>query len=287
MMATEFRLTSTTNVTVTDSHSPGGRTVGMSAGFYRIFLGSATGLGTRAVPWEFLSRFQTALNAAPGSTYYEVSLRPDGLVQIYRTSAGSGASSIAGTSILRLLGFNSTVNFVSPDKIEIAPFHPQFVLYSICLANDSGWTSRAPMAAVAETLDGRVTGWAENTVRVSRSFDLRFHPRDADARLALSTAGTIIEPPKSRWKEPATAIGSTLHWSVRDFMQAAAFKRVAFALNNFQTYVTTALDSYDVGFFTEASINSDKAIVPTTANWSQRCDWRGVEIVFYETGTRV
>jgi hypothetical protein len=284
MLAGEIRIPSSTTVTVTDSHSPSGRSVTLTAGYYRTLLAQSAGTGTQASPWELLSRLSTLVNAAPGSTYYTFSLGSDGFVKCARSSAGSGASSIAGTNVLRLLGFDATISFSAPSQTVVAAYHPQFVLYSTCCAGDSGWTSRTPMAAAAETLDGRVVGWMDPTVRVTRSFDLRFHPRAWSDRSG-DVAATPVEPPKARWRTPATALGSVLHWSVRDFVHAAAFKRMGLAINNFQAYIG-GLSPFDVGYFTESSLSTDKAIVPTTPNWNARCDWRGIELVYRETMNR-
>jgi hypothetical protein len=290
MLAGEIRLTSSYNLTVTDSASPGGRTVTVAAGYYRTFLGDvANGDGTQATPYETLSTLEALLNAAgPGSGSWTVALTSAGFVRITYAAPGTGAASIAwdGTGVVRdVLGYTATATFSAPGQSSTASYHPSHCLYSICRANDSDWTEAPPQSAFCEVPGGQVVGWQDASGTMVRSFDLRFHPKDWATRTSRGSAGTPMLPAKARWSTSGTAAGTDPPWSVKDFVRAAAGKRVGFT-DQFQALVAATTGEYDVVYLADATIKADRAMVPTIPQLSALYDFKGFAIRWNASATR-
>jgi hypothetical protein len=283
-MAGEIRLTSSVNLTVTDSHSVGGRTVTIPAGYYRIRLADSSADGSQSNPYDLLARLQTLANAAPAAGYWSFELTAQGFVRI-TYNGGSGTASITwdGSGIVRdVLGFTAGVSFGGTGVAQTATYHPTHCLFSICRAGDTGWQPVPPMMAVCELPDGSVVGEQDANENMLRSFDLRFHPKDWATRTSLGAAGTPMLPVKSRWKVPSTGAGTDPPWSVKDFVRAAAFKAVGVCFD-FQALTTGS--KFDECYLAESALRADRAMVQTIGGIDQRYDFKGFALRFYAERT--
>jgi hypothetical protein len=288
MLAGEIRLTSSYNLTVTDSDSPSGRTVTIPAGYYRILLADAVdGDGTQANPWELLSRLAFLLSESASGTLWTTSLTADGFVRITYVVPGGGSASIAwdGTGVVRdVLGFTATATFSAPGQSSTATYHPSHVLYSICRAGDSDWTEEPPQSAFCEVPGGQVVGWQDASGTMVRSFDLRFHPRDWATRASRSAAGTPMLPAKARYSTSGTAAGTDPPWSVKDFVRAAAGKRVGFT-TQFQSVVAGSVEEFDVCYLADSTIKASRAMTLSVPGFAQLYDFKGFALRWYAQGS--
>jgi hypothetical protein len=299
MLAQTIEFAADVPLGVTDGDGVGTKTV-QCAGFNRVFLAEGTGVGSNAELdcIELLEEVEKALNGAHTSpTWYTVSLRSDGFVQIVYAqdpTPGDAVITWTGAEALRnILGFegSSTTLNAANSRTAVATRHPLGVLYTAAVLNSTDWSSARQDAAYAMAADGRVYGWGSNRHLLRKRFDLGFHPRTWSDRTSLGAAGTPAwadDSPtgSSAWLEPTVLPDGTSseRENVHRFLATANALPIAMLLGRFQDAASYAY--YEVGYQTPESILADRAQSPTIANYRPRSTRAGFELTFRYTGQR-
>jgi hypothetical protein len=273
------------SVSVTDSHSTRSVSVGTAATttYWRTAFGLSGATGsTEASPKSLVNALQTALNAAPGSAFWTVTVTAGGYVKItYNGGAGAASITFTAAEVRNQLGFTGNLTFSAPAASQTASHQIPSAILSIARVNDTEFSPEPMARAVGATEDGKVYGWVNTSRRMLRKFDLRFHPLDATAKTSLSASGTPYRSAtKSRWLAPSADFGQTPPWTLLDFFGAAGGTRLAGFFGNFQDAIAGTVTTYDAVYLTPDSLEERRPAKPSLATWNQRFDWNGVEVSF-------
>lgn len=275
-----------------DQDGTNSRTVASGAGsttpkYYRVLLAEAAGsAASEGACQNLLTAFENALNTS--GARYTVEITTTGYVKV--TYLGTGTSTLtwttsASNALRAVLGFTSGWSSLASGASTTASTQPSHVAYSFAAADDTGWTTESGHQALGETADS-VYGWSDNKHRIVRSFTLRLHPTlDSDRSALENTPITPMWP--STHAKIASPSGSLITggpWSLWELVQTAISDgtyngRVGLALGTFQALAAGTTTTIDEVFFRQKCRMSDKAIKPSTAYWSRRRDWQGIEIL--------
>lgn len=228
LLAHTVRLDGAYDLAVTDSFSS--RTVTIVAGgstrYARILLADPLAAGTSVSdPLELLLAIQTALNAAPGTGLWSVSMGSDGRVCIAYGGAGTGTLTFNQTALRNLLGWST--NYTA----SLGPIYgarlPAACLVATCADDsDTDWQIRPTGIAAAETQGGVTYAVDSGNRAVTRSIRLRFLPTTS-AELGSGEYLTPALPPdaaadSTRWTAPSTtAWGQNDHYTAHEFIATA------------------------------------------------------------------
>lgn len=293
MLAQTFEFGADVTLSVTDGDGVGTKTINCE-GYNRVFLAEGTGTGGDGELdcLELLEVFEQGLNATHVSpTWYTVSLRSDGYVQIVYAqdpTPGDAVITWTGNEALRnILGFEGSTATMdsSNSRTVVATRHPLGVIYSAGIINSSDWATTPMDAAFAMTNDGRVYGHASNRHLVRKRFDLGYHPRTWSDRAALSAAGSPMFV-EGRETEPTVLPDGTSseRENVHRFLSTSRDLPIAMMLGTFQSAATDM--AYEVGYQTPESLLMDRAQSPSIAQYRKRSTRAGFETTLRYRGTR-
>lgn len=241
-----------------------------SGTWLRHYLAAAGAAGTsHLVPKEAGATLQTALNAATGMSGWVVRMRSDARWEVTNTLSTwalvMDGSDVDSNYILRdLFGFASNVPSTPAGTYVASDWNPYGVVASISRSDGSGWGPEAPLAAGATMDDGSSYVFMSPMVRVTRTFDLQFHPY----RLADRATGSFPHTPFAHhpdyWRATAgQGIGSgrTMPFSLWEFLMLAPGRRLGLALSptGFDAQVRGDTTTYDTGDLDLESLKREMA----------------------------
>lgn len=293
LFAQPFQVAANLTATAYDSHSPSGRTVTVAAGWYRTFLAQPAWTGaTKHTPKELLTALQTALNTAPGGTYWTVALRPDGAVRIaYPGGTGGAALEWDDVALRHLFGFTANVSIGSPGGSQDGAKQPTHCVFSHNARRNS--TGRVPVprrSAIGQTQDGLQYAMVAGKAGAKITADLGTHPFDSTAKAAMpENPSTVLWPDDAaRWQTPRLAPHADLTppWSLVDFFHTVHGYTIGAALGDYQAHVAgSAAVFYDVTVDGQ-TLQREDAVAPTVPHFAQLIDWRQVVLRFVAKRSR-
>jgi hypothetical protein len=285
MLAQVLVLTGELSVQVIDSHST--RTVTLvSAGatrYARVFLAGTAAAGTSVgAPYDLLTAFTSALNAAPASAFWSVTLTAAGNVQIaYNGGSGTGeinwSVGTGGTTIRNLLGHVSTSTGAIPiNGVKLGAYAPAGTIIATAAdESDSAYQVRPVSFAVATTAGGTTYGIDAGTRTARRSVRLRLLPQ-TETEQGASEYLTPAFPPdtsasSSRWTSPSTTYYTGAYAdSAHEFI--AACHRVpgelGVVINGLQPLIAGSTSNYDIGSLEASTARAEDDLFPlSVAGW--------------------
>lgn len=279
MLAQVLVLTGELSVQVTDSHST--RTITLVAAgvtrYARVYLAPTAAAGTSAsVPYDLLTALQTALNAAPASAFWSVSLDPLGAVRVtYNGGSGTGKISwttgTGGTTIRNLLGHvgNDTGNLaVGGSKLgDYAPAGT--IIATAADETDSAYQVRPVSFAVATTAGGTTYGIDAGSRTARRSVRLRMLPQT----ISEQGAGEYLTPAfppdtsgsSSRWTSPSTTYYTGAYADSAHELVAACHRvtgELGITINGLQQLIAGSTTDFDVGSIEASSARAEDDLFP-------------------------
>jgi len=285
MLAQVLVLTGELSVEVDDSHST--RTVTLVAAgatrYARVFLAGTAAAGTSVgAPYDLLTAFTSALNAAPGSAYWSVTLDPKGAVKItYNGGSGNGKlawnTATGGTTLRNLLGHvgNNTGN-LAVGASKLGDYAPAGTIVATAAdESDSAYQVRPVSFAVATTAGGTTYGIDAGSRTARRSVRLRMLPQT----ISEQGAGEYLTPAfppdtsasSSRWTSPSTTYYTGAYAdSAHEFI--AACHRVpgelGVVINGLQPLIAGSTSDYDVGSLEASTARAEDDLFPlSVAGW--------------------
>ena len=250
MLAHSFLFSTNYVVGYSDSSGSGNKSFNFSGYYYRFLMAAASAgaSGTNEDPKEYLDAVETALGGL-----YTVSLQTDGFVRIAYSGTGNAVLTWGtGETIGRLLGFDGATTTIAEGSYTTATYHPQAVLYALGAFDSRGWTAQPTDDTYATTAGGQTYGWGGARQLLTKSFSLKFHPRNWTVRTARNA------PHSPAWGAYMTfaqagpvgeAVGTE---SVARFLLNSKGKQVAAMWSGFQNAGSGT--PYDLGYFTADSI---------------------------------
>ncbi len=285
MLAQVLVLTGELSVQVIDSHST--RTVTLVAAgatrYARVFLAGTAAAGTTTgAPYDLLTAFTSALNAAPASAYWSVTLLPAGNVQIaYNGGSGTGqidwSVGTGGTTIRNLLGHTgSSTGAISVNGVKLGAYAPAgCIIATAADESDSAYQVRPVSFAVATTAGGTTYGIDAGTRTARRSVRLRLLPQ-TETEQGASEYLTPAFPPdtsgsSSRWTSPSTTYYTGAYAdSAHEFVAAChrAPGELGVCINGLQPLIAGSTSDYDVGSLEAATARAEDDLFPlSVAGW--------------------
>lgn len=255
---------------------------GVGSETFRVLLAERTGLGTEDSPREFIRHVQDQLGA-----FWQVDMRPDGLVQITYTGVTVDGELTWGAScrVQTILGgFTDLTIPKGGGGNEVAPHQPTHLVLAVNANPDSGWIRTENRFAGAVLPGGKVYGWVDPVVDLQRRVTLTLHPKtDAvrqDAGFPSSMPGTPMFPDTAaRMLRPLTSEPEQAPpWSVLDFLGTAAGRSLGMVWGTFQDVVAGTDLSFDVGYLLPDSIRAGARPSPTVALYDAR--WNVADVAF-------
>jgi hypothetical protein len=279
MLAQVLVLTGELSVEVDDSHSA--RTVTLVAAgvtrYARVYLASTSAAGTSAsVPYDLLTALQTALNAAPASAFWSVTLDPLGAVRI-TYNGGSGTGKIAwntatgGTTLRNLLGHtgNSTGN-LAVGASKLGDYAPAGTIVATAAdESDSAYQVRPVSFAVATTAGGTTYGIDAGSRTARRSVRLRMLPQT----ISDQGAGEYLTPAfppdtsgsSSRWTSPSTTYYTGAYADSAHELIAACHRvpgELGVCINGLQQLIAGSTTDFDTGSLEAATARAEEDLFP-------------------------
>jgi hypothetical protein len=248
-----------------------------STGYYRVWL-AAGGTGTEALPYELLSKLETALGAR-----YTVRLTATGLVRISYSGTGTailtwtGGGNTAGP-MRALLGFTGSTTSIGAGSYTDSTYQPHGCIFSPAILRSSGLTTSTGGAAFSVTESGVVYGYSSRTSVVRKRCVLGWCPRSWADRTALSASATPLYPESitsivtARDLYGASTSGS---WSVHDFVSSGGGKIIAIMYGTYQSKIASAVSASDYwhGYLdpeTLASEGVEREPIANYPRWMER-----------------
>jgi hypothetical protein len=205
------------------------------------------------VPINLLKIVELALNA--GGANYVVSLDTSGRVAITNTDIFTNATlTFSSTDLAFALGFISVgPHLIITQNTIYSDYQPTHCLFAYARENDTGWQSKGQIYAVADLPDGNVYGWGNGSARFTRTFNLKYHPKDVNYVSGLLSNITPAYPSiiynNTQWKTPTQVPTLRPPWTVHNFLNAAVYGGegtiIAACLGNFQANINTTDLSFE------------------------------------------
>ena len=289
-LAQTLTLAGTISFSVTDSFST--RTITIVAGgttrYSRVYLAVRTDTGTTlATPHELLTTVQTALNAAPGSSYWTVALTTAGVVKItYNGGAGTGTITWTanGLGLRNIFGFTGTAtSALAVGGSTTATQPPTGCIVSLCSdASDSAWQTQSASDATATTVSGKTVQFTSGYQSMRRQIRLRLHPAlwtNASANEYFSPCHPLDNAANStRWNTPATtgyldAVVYSVHEFVATAHRPGADAQIGMSVGEFQSMIAGSITDFDVGSLDADTVRGSENAYPLSVpGWSARRD---------------
>lgn len=277
MLAEPFNVTSSIVFNRDDQDGAVSARTISSTGYYRVWL-AAGGTGTEALPYELLSKLETALGAR-----YTVRLTATGLVRISYSGTGTavltwtGGGNTAGP-MRALLGFTGSTTSIPTASYTDSTYQPHGCIFSPAILRSSGLTTKSGGAAFAMTETGVVIGYDARTSITRKRCVLGWCPRSWSDRTALSATATPLYPESiasictARDLYGASTSGS---WSVHDFIKSGGGKIIAVMHYTYQSKIASAVSASDYwhGYLDPETLSSEGAEREPIANyprWMER-----------------
>ena len=285
MLAQVLVLTGELSVQVIDSHST--RTVTLvSAGatrYARVFLAGTAAAGTSVgAPYDLLTAFTSALNAAPASAFWNVTLTAAGNVQIaYNGGSGTGeinwSVGTGGTTIRNLLGHVSTSTGAIPvNGVKLGAYAPAGTIIATAAdESDSAYQVRPVSFAVATTAGGTTYGIDAGSRTARRSVRLRMLPQT----ISEQGSGEYLTPAfppdtsasSSRWTSPSTTYYTGAYADSAHELIAACHRvpgELGVVINGLQQLIAGSTTDYDIGSLEASTARAEDDLFPlSVAGW--------------------
>lgn len=266
MISHSFLFSANYTVAYSDSSGSGNKSFNFSGLYYRMFLASASasGSGTNEDPKEYLDAVETVLGAL-----YTVTLQSDGFVRI--AYSGTGTATLTwgtGETIGRLMGFSGATCVIAAGSYTTATYHPMACIYALGAMDSRDWTSAPTDDSYATTAGGQTYGWGGARHLITKSFGLKYHPRNWTVRTTLNS---VISP---AWGVNMTwfaigpvgeAVGTE---SIARFLLNSKGKQLGILWDGFQTAGSGT--SFDCGYFTADCIREAGKFGTSIDNYRQR-----------------
>lgn len=258
--------------------------------WYRTYLASATGTGTRTDPIQFLATTQTLWNAVVAG--WTLRLRSDGIVEV-TNSAGTWAVNWtvvqANGAIWRnLLGWTGNISSTAANTYAQAQSPPTHVVYAMSRTGTPLQSSYA--SASGELRDGTDYNFRSTAGHLHATYDFGFAPSDATSQAAQYAAAPYPTPSiaASGRRFAITDTMSTSFsqpWTWQDFVTTAPGKPIGAALGTFQTHIAGSTTSYDVCTLSARNAGQLEAEFMQPHN-DQNVKIRGIKLRFSAVATR-
>lgn len=278
-----FLFSANYTVAYTDSSGAGNKSFNFSGYYYRIFLAalSAGAAGTNNDPKEYLDAVETVLGAL-----YTVRLQSDGFVRISYSGTGNAVLTWGtGETIGRILGFSGATTTISAGSYTTATYHPQGILYGLGCFNSRDWTARSTDDAYATTIGGETYGWGGTRQLLTKSFDLRYHPRTWAIRSTRNDACTPAWTDNMVFSAAGPVGEAVGTETVARFLLNSKGKQLGVIWSGFhQATVGTA---FDIGKWTADSIREANRFGTSIGNYTQLVDCERLSMTLTNTSVVV
>jgi hypothetical protein len=293
-----FGLADKTDLAVTENGVGSTVTIGTAATltFWRIYIASSASAATPSTsvgsPKNLLAHIDAKLSAN-----WVVALNTAGFVTFRYTGAGTGTIVFPDTTLRNALGYQANISLASGATSQ-ASYHPTHTAYFLGAANATNWQDDPPLAALAETRDGRTYGYADSAAVQTYTFDGLYHPYEWNSRTALGlsatdSSATPYQGDASRRKTRASTAGITPPFGLTDFFYACVANnsydangaKCGALLGTFQTALAGTTTTFDEVFVSAETLTKRNAAKPSIPNWSLRMNWERIALRWYATGT--
>ena len=279
MLAQVLVLTGELSVQVVDSHST--RTITLVAAgatrYARVYLAPTAAAGTSAsAPYDLLTAFQSALNAAPAASYWSVSLDPVGAVRIaYNGGSGTGkivwGTGTGGTTIRNLLGHaGGDTGSLAVGASKLGDYAPAGCIVAVAAdESDSAYQVRPVSFAVATTAGGTTYGIDAGSRTARRAVRLRLLPQT----IAEQGSGEYLTPAfppdtsgsSSRWTSPSTTYYTGAYAdSAHEFVAAChrVTGELGVVINGLQQMIAGSVTDFDTGSLEASTARAESDLFP-------------------------
>lgn len=284
LIAQAYELGAGYSMTVDDDVGVG-RSVTMTAGFYRTFAAQGnTGTGTVLNPYELLFRLRQELDPSQ----WNVMMRADGHVRIVYTGLAPDGQIVWNSgSLSNLLGFLTDIGPMATGQHQDGEELPTHcVFFAAC--EDGGWLRTGGRFSGSRMPSGRVYGFGDRLQGLTRRLTLRLIPKSAEVRNALIATEVDCVPPSpcfgpmSRATNPgAGEPGQVPPWGAVETVATAGARSLGVMLGTFQAAVSNPGGAvFEHCYFTPDTISTGGEVKLSVEYFDPRRDL-SIELSFY------